>query len=213
MRNCTSRSLILLDEFGKGTISTDGAGLFCGVVKHLLNRGADCPMVLAATHFHEVFRKGLLNPDTVPITFLHMQVLFTSSNGDLLSTDGLTNPDVVVDGETHSRASVPGERITYLYRVAPGLSYGSHATQCAAMYGLPYRIVARAGYVSELLATYELGKLLEERMSEEELLDLQEAEKVARRFLEWDLTSEEAAHQTGVKARLAQILGREVDQS
>lgn len=213
LRNCTSRSLILLDEFGKGTISTDGAGLFCGVVKHLLNRGADCPMVLAATHFHEVFRKGLLNPDTVPITFLHMQVLFTSSNGDLLSTDGLTNPDVVVDGETHSRASVPGERITYLYRVAPGLSYGSHATQCAAMYGLPYRIVARAGYVSELLATYELGKLLEERMSEEELLDLQEAEKVARRFLEWDLTSEEAAHQTGVKARLAQILGREVDQS
>ncbi|KAI6030817.1 DNA mismatch repair protein MutS [Pisolithus orientalis] len=157
LRNCTSRSLILLDEFGKGTIST--------------------------------------------------------GNGDLLSTDGLTNPDVVVDGETHSRASVPGERITYLYRVAPGLSYGSHATQCAAMYGLPYRIVARAGYVSELLATYELGKLLEERMSEEELLDLQEAEKVARRFLEWDLTSEEAAHQTGVKARLAQILGREVDQS
>ncbi|KAI6147241.1 muts domain V-domain-containing protein [Pisolithus tinctorius] len=196
LRNCTSRSLILLDEFGKGTISTDGAGLFCGVVKHLLNRGTDCPMVLAATHFHEVFRKGLLNPDTVPITFLHMQVLFTASNGDLLSTDGLTNPDVVVDSETHSRASVPGERITYLYRVAPGLSYGSHATQCAAMYGLPYRIVARARYVSELLATYELGKLLEEQMSEEELLDLQEAEKVARRFLEWDLTSEEAAHQT-----------------
>ncbi|KAI6129695.1 muts domain V-domain-containing protein [Pisolithus croceorrhizus] len=215
LRNCTSRSLILLDEFGKGTIPTDGAGLFCGVVKHLLNRGADCPMVLATTHFHEVFRKDLLDPDTLPVTFLHMQVLFTTSSGDPLDTDGLTSSDMLVDSETGHRScvSVPGERITYLYRVAPGLSYGSHAAQCAAMYGLPHRIVARARYVSELLVTYELGKLLEEQMSEEELLDLQNAEKVARRFLEWDLTSEEAAHQTGVKARLAQILGQETDYS
>lgn len=81
------------------------------------------------------------------------------------------------------------------------------------MHGLPHRIVARARYVSELLVTYELGKLLEEQMTEEELLDLRNAEKVARRFLEWDLTSEEAAHQTGVKARLAQILGQETDHS
>ncbi|KAI6042638.1 DNA mismatch repair protein MutS, partial [Pisolithus marmoratus] len=203
LRNCTSRSLILLDEFGKGTISTDGAGLFCGVVRHLLNRGADCPMVLAATHFHEVFRKGLLDPDTLPTTFLHMEVLFTTSSGDLIDTDGLTSSGMFLDSETghRSRVSVPGERITYLYRVAPGLSYVSHATQCAALYGLPHRIVARARYVSELLAMYELGKLLEEQMSEKELLDLQEAEKVARRFLEWDLTSEEAAHQTGCESK------------
>lgn len=213
LRNCTSRSLIILDEFGKGTIPTDGAGLFCGVVKHLLNRGADCPMVLATTHFHEVFRKDLLDPDTLPVTFLHMQVLFTTTGGDPIDTDGLTSSDMFVDSETGHRScvSVPGERITYLYRIAPELSYGSHATQCAAMHGLPHRIVARARYVSELLVTYELGKLLEEQMTEEELLDLQNAEKVARRFLEWDLTSEEAAHQTGVKARLAQILGQETD--
>ncbi|KAI6114298.1 DNA mismatch repair protein MutS [Pisolithus sp. B1] len=213
LRNCTSRSLILLDEFGKGTIPTDGAGLFCGVVKHLLDRGADCPMVLATTHFHEVFRKDLLDPDTLPVTFSHMQVLFTTSSGDPLDPNGLTSSDMFVDSETGHRScvSAPGESITYLYRVAPGLSYGSHATQCAAMYGLPHRIVARARYISELLVTYELGKLLEEQMSEEELLDLQNAEKVARRFLEWDLTSEEAAHQTGVKARLAQILGQETD--
>ncbi|CAG8786426.1 15533_t:CDS:10, partial [Racocetra persica] len=53
LRNSTSRSLLIFDEFGKGTGSTDGAGLFCGVMEHLLKRGRDCPKVVAATHFHE----------------------------------------------------------------------------------------------------------------------------------------------------------------
>ena len=64
---------------------------------------------------------------------------------------------------------------------------------------------------SELLAKHELGKLLEEKMTDEERLDLQVAEEVARRFLEWDLTSDEAVYQTGVKARLAEVLGRDAD--
>ncbi|KAF8442923.1 DNA mismatch repair protein MutS [Boletus edulis BED1] len=208
LRNCTSKSLILLDEFGKGTVATDGAGLFCGVLNHLLNRGQDCPKVLVASHFHEVFRKDLLDPHKLPITFVHMQVLFASSTGDVLNADGVGGSD---SGEESSisRVPKPGEKIMYLYRVAPGLSLSSHAAQCAAIFGLPRRVVARAQYVSELLAKHELGKLLEENMTDEELLDLQAAEEVARRFLEWDLTSDEAIYQTGVKARLAEVLGRD----
>ncbi|KAL4070005.1 DNA mismatch repair protein MutS [Scleroderma yunnanense] len=210
LRNCTSRSLILLDEFGKGTSSTDGAGLFCGVLKHLLNRGESCPKVLAATHFHEVFSKNFMNPDSLPITFLHMQILFTSSSGDVLNQP--TASDSYTDDDELQRTPRPpflGERITYLYRVAPGLAYSSNAAQCAAMFGLPARTVARAQYVSKLLATHDLNKLLEEQMSEAELRDLQVAEEVARRFLAWDLTSEDAIHQTGVRARLAHVLGVE----
>ncbi|KAH7334893.1 muts domain V-domain-containing protein [Rhizoctonia solani] len=45
LRNCTARSLIVLDEFGKGSLSTDGAGLFAGVINQLLKRGNDCPKV------------------------------------------------------------------------------------------------------------------------------------------------------------------------
>lgn len=63
--------------------------------------------------------------------------------------------------------------------------------------------------LSELLTNHELGKLLEEKMTDQERLDLQAAEEVARRFLEWDLTSDEAVYQTGVKARLTEVLGRD----
>lgn len=52
LRNSTLKSLLIFDEFGKGTGSTDGAGLFCGVMEHLLKRGKDCPKIIAATHFH-----------------------------------------------------------------------------------------------------------------------------------------------------------------
>lgn len=46
------RSLLIIDEFGKGTDSSDAAGLACAVFKHLLDRGRDRPKVLGATHFH-----------------------------------------------------------------------------------------------------------------------------------------------------------------
>lgn len=39
LRNATPRSLLVIDEFGKGTESNDGAGLFCGVVQSLLGLG------------------------------------------------------------------------------------------------------------------------------------------------------------------------------
>jgi DNA mismatch repair protein MSH5 len=68
----TRRSLLVIDEFGKGTDAigkaetkrtvqsrltnfSDGAGLACGVLEYLLELGDDRPKVLAATHFHGVF--------------------------------------------------------------------------------------------------------------------------------------------------------------
>ncbi|KAF8895319.1 DNA mismatch repair protein MutS [Infundibulicybe gibba] len=116
LRNTTSRSLIILDEFGKGTLSQDGAGLLCGVLKHLLDRGAECPKVLAATHFHDVFKKDLIDPEMAPINFCHMQVMLTSDS---------TIPENIGDSDTNTTANTDGgsckvlrgERITYLYRL------------------------------------------------------------------------------------------------
>jgi DNA mismatch repair protein MSH5 len=48
----TRRSLLIIDEFGKGTESSDGAGLACGVMEYLLSLGSEQPKVIGATHFH-----------------------------------------------------------------------------------------------------------------------------------------------------------------
>ena len=148
LRNATARSLILLDEFGKGTAaagsclslslqrrlasgtktkptlcldpnvsaplplcelsrsSTDGAGLFAGVLKHLLARGSDCPKVITTTHFHELFSTGgALDPQNeLPITFVHMEIMFATRSGE------------IIDGAS-STTITKGENITYLYRL------------------------------------------------------------------------------------------------
>jgi DNA mismatch repair protein MSH5 len=48
----TRRSLLIIDEFGKGTNSYDGAGLACAVLEYLLSLDMESPKVIAATHFH-----------------------------------------------------------------------------------------------------------------------------------------------------------------
>ena len=67
---------------------------------------------------------------------------------------------------------------------------------------------------SQLLATHELGQLLDEEMTDDERRDLEDAEEVCRRFLAWDLVRDDEANsdpdlRQDVKKRMAQVLGRE----
>lgn len=212
LRNCTARSLIVLDEFGKGTLSSDGAGLFCGVLKHLLHRGSQCPKVLVATHFHDVFTDDIFDVENWPISFCHMQVMFTSD----APTDAPTTTNGSESGYTTSQTGAGRhvhqgpvkEKITYLYRVAEGLSLNSHAAQCAANFGIPMPIVERAQHISNLISAHEVQQLLDEDMTEEEQADLKDAEAICKRFLEWDLDNREGFE---VKAKLSWVLGMEDD--
>jgi len=196
-----------------GYLLVDGAGLFCSVLKHLANRGSACPKVLAATHFHDVFTPDLLDPASLPITFVHMQILLTSSAGHLLRASGSDDADSGVedDGEEEEARVAPGERITYLYRVAKGLSLDSHAAMCAEIFGIPRRVARRAQYVSQLLATHELGQLLDGEMSGAERRDLEGAEEVCRRFLAWKLVrdGDSGESRPDVRRALAEVLGRQ----
>ena len=102
--------------------SSDGAGLFCGVLRHLLNRGSACPKVVIATHFHNVFQEALLDPKNIPVSFRHMQVMFTSSAGEVLEPNnfcvnaGVGGTSIDEDGHEIRNIIGPGEKITYLYR-------------------------------------------------------------------------------------------------
>ncbi|WOO84537.1 DNA mismatch repair protein MSH5 [Vanrija pseudolonga] len=70
LRGCTSRSLLILDEFGKGTISTDGAGLLAGGIEYLIQ--GPRPRTVVLTHYHELFTQQFLD-DSLPIIYCHMK--------------------------------------------------------------------------------------------------------------------------------------------
>jgi DNA mismatch repair protein MSH5 len=59
-----------------------------------------------------------------------------------------------------------------------------------------------------LISTHELGRLLDEEMTDKEREDLEDAEAVCRKFLQWNLDGDGGGN---VKGRLAEVLGRKVE--
>lgn len=51
LQESSSNSLLIVDEFGKGTSYSDGLALLAACLNTLLFRGDACPHVLLATHY------------------------------------------------------------------------------------------------------------------------------------------------------------------
>ncbi|KAF3913411.1 hypothetical protein ABW20_dc0109215 [Dactylellina cionopaga] len=181
------RSLLVVDEFGKGTESTDGAGLACAVSEYLLNLGLEAPKTLMATHYHEIFENGFLTSHP-SLAFGHMKIMLDQT------------------------AETAQNQITYLYTLEGGRSTSSFGTVCAAMNGVEKSVVDRA---EDLIVKMAKGEDLVSAcadMSAREAREFAYAEHVARRFLQIDLdnemTKEDIANSSAnqlVKAALEKI--------
>ncbi|KAH8735372.1 muts domain V-domain-containing protein [Ilyonectria robusta] len=157
-RCSTSQSLVLVDEFGKGTNADDGSGLFASLLNHFLALGRNSPRLLVATHYHEIFEGGYLR-EHKGLCLAHL--------------------DVRVDWN----APQPDEQVTYLFSLAYGHSTSSFGGKCAALNGVPSTVVERADAIALLLAQNEDIGAICTRLSPQEEKKLDEAERIARRFL------------------------------
>jgi DNA mismatch repair protein MSH5 len=157
-KSSTPRSLVLIDEFGKGTNGDDGAGLLAALLDYYLSLGPKCPRLLAATHFHEVFECGYLENHN-GLRIAHMNVR--------------------MDWD----ASLVDDQVTFLFNLEYGHSTSSFGGRCAALNGVPSAVVERAENISKLLARNEDLSAVCARLSREEEEQLGKAEMTARLFL------------------------------
>ncbi|KAK3089281.1 hypothetical protein FSP39_002315 [Pinctada imbricata] len=81
LRNATSKSLVVVDEFGKGTEMVDGVALLCSSLIHWIGQGKACPHVLVSTHFHSIIHQHLL-PQSPLIKYMTFETLH--EDGELL---------------------------------------------------------------------------------------------------------------------------------
>lgn len=79
LRNATSRSLVVIDEVGRGTATADGVSIAQAIVEHLVQR-VGC-RTLFATHFHELtsLDESLSRVQNISVTSIEQdgEVVFT----------------------------------------------------------------------------------------------------------------------------------------
>ena len=63
VRNATRNSLVIIDEFGKGTLAEDGASLAAGIICHFATCSDGCPIMLFTTHMTEILDKEIIMPN------------------------------------------------------------------------------------------------------------------------------------------------------
>ncbi|XP_018416134.1 PREDICTED: mutS protein homolog 5 [Nanorana parkeri] len=60
VNNATVKSLVLIDEFGKGTNTVDGLSLLAAILRHWINQGSSCPHIFLSTNFHSLIQLEIL---------------------------------------------------------------------------------------------------------------------------------------------------------
>lgn len=118
LNHVTGKSLVVLDEIGRGTSTLDGLSLAWAIAEFLSGDEKRAgPRTLFATHYHEL--TSLEERSGGKVTNLHVAV----------------------------REWPPGDphaQIVFLHRILPGRTDKSYGVQVARLAGLPSHVVARA---------------------------------------------------------------------
>ncbi|KAL3919529.1 MAG: hypothetical protein SGILL_003708, partial [Bacillariaceae sp.] len=122
LRGATRRSLVIMDELGRGTSTFDGTAIASATVKHLVEH-SQC-ITLFATHYHSLLSEW---KDAPNVRLGHMQC--------------------VVDDE--NAAGKGNSNITFLYTLGPGACPKSFGINVAKLAGLPEEVLTNAKRASE----------------------------------------------------------------
>ena len=146
LRRCTRRSLLLIDEVGRGTGTIDGLAIAQAICEFLLGLEERAPMVLFATHFHELIALAEHWP---AVANYHITAV-----------------------ENTARGGAP----VFSHRVQPGSSSRSFGIEVARMAGLPEAAVERAQEIADVLSgrsDVEVQVPLRRRLAKSAALELQ----------------------------------------
>jgi len=154
LNNATARSLIILDEIGRGTSTYDGLAIAYSVIEFILNGGGnilDGARTLFATHYHEL---TVLDKTYSKIKNLNVAISETDSG------------------------------IVFLHKILPGPATKSYGIHVARIAGLPDQVITRANDILATLEASDeknsIARLLKfggraKQKADENQLDLFEA--------------------------------------
>ena len=149
----SKKSLVVLDELGRGTATTDGTAIAHATLEHLVSN-AKC-LTLLVTHYPSVAKEITAKYPK------HCAAAFTSyvrvrRNGRVAARNKNENVDDVEGGpgagaaaaaeeEEEEEEGEEGDRIEFLYSLTTGVAHRSFGLNVARMAGVPENIIRLAG--------------------------------------------------------------------
>lgn len=136
LRSATPRSLVVLDELGRGTSTHDGAAIASAVLEHVV-RETKC-LTLFITHYQNLAKIAEGLGDGL-VKNVHMRFTATKlADGNTSDSD----EDSALDG---------AEEITFLYEVAEGVAHRSYGLNVARLARIPRKVLEVAARKSREL--------------------------------------------------------------
>jgi DNA mismatch repair protein MSH3 len=123
LRSATDKSLVILDELGRGTATYDGMAIASAVLEHMV-QDVRCK-ILFITHY--------------PLVATDLQRKYPQE---------LENLHMGFAEDTHVDGT---KEITFLYRLSEGIASGSFGVECGRLAALPERVLEIAAAQSENL--------------------------------------------------------------
>lgn len=166
LQQATRRSLLVVDEFGKGTNEEDGLSLLGSLILNIVKRPVtDAPIMLLTTHFWEVLAEPYVPMRDPRLHVFSMDVLLRNQERQARALRASVPSSIARGGrealpggirgqDGQGIAAVPAagtlddQHVVYLYKVSPGVvSAQSHSLQCALRAGVEREVCERAAEV------------------------------------------------------------------
>lgn len=129
LENCTSRSLVLLDEVGRGTGTEDGKAIASTLLEHFLTE-TECPLIIFTTHYTML---GLIQSPTLKSYYM--------------------------DYVEERREGENWPSVVLLYKLRPGMTSNSYGLNVARLAQIDKAIINRAYDLSEdMRKEFEMGR-------------------------------------------------------
>ncbi|KAL9652174.1 hypothetical protein ABK040_013943 [Willaertia magna] len=142
------KSLLLIDEFGKGTLALDGVALLSSVLKHFLKKD-ETPRLFVTTHYVEILQYKLVDIKNPKLQFMTMDVLIDKVNQNQTETED----DSSMRDEDKPVFDFPNaDDLVFLYKLVPGKIIPSYGITAASLAGIPNHIINRSKFVAERMA-------------------------------------------------------------
>ena len=125
--NSSSRSLLLLDEVGRGTGTIDGKSISYALLKYFSELSENCPLILFTTHFSEL--------------------------GAAISSPLIKN--YYMDFVEEYRKGENWPSVVFLYTLKPGISNDSYGLNVAKLANIDSKVITEAHEKASELKTFE----------------------------------------------------------